>query len=81
MSKKAEKAVVKQLLENGVLPINVDLNTEFHDLGIDSLDVYENVMLLEDEFDITISDVEIEKLKTPQDLINLVNSLITEEVE
>ena len=41
-------------------------------LEMDSLDVIQAVMLIEDEFDITIEDSEIEPCKTVGDIINLV---------
>ena len=41
-------------------------------LGMDSLDIIQAVMLIEDEFDITIEDSEIEPCKTVSDIIELV---------
>ena len=42
------------------------------DLGIDSLDMVDMVMTLEDEFDVTIPDDEMETLRTVGDLVNYV---------
>lgn len=42
------------------------------DLGLDSLDVVELVMAVEDEFNIEISDEEAEKLLTVQQVVDLV---------
>lgn len=42
------------------------------DLGADSLDQVEIVMALEDEFEFEIDDVEAEKLKTVQQMIDYV---------
>jgi len=42
------------------------------DLGADSLDVVELVMALEEEFDIEISDDELEKIRTVQDTIDYI---------
>ena len=42
------------------------------DLGFDSLDYIEIAMSIEDEFNIDISDDELEKINTVQDVINLV---------
>ena len=42
------------------------------DLGADSLDQVEIVMMLEDDFDISISDDEFYKADTVEDLVNLV---------
>ena len=41
-------------------------------LDMDSLDVIQAAMLIEDEFDITIEDSEIEPCETVGDIINLV---------
>jgi acyl carrier protein len=47
----------------------IDLATSFEDdLGADSLDRIEMVMAFEDAFDINISDEQVEKFKTVQDL-------------
>lgn len=42
------------------------------DLGADSLDVVEMLMLLEDEFNITVSDEESVKLSTVADIVNVI---------
>lgn len=44
------------------------------DLGADSLDVVEIQMEIEDEFDILPTDDEIEKIKTVQELLELVEA-------
>lgn len=44
------------------------------DLGADSLDQVELIMALEEEFDISISDEEAEKIVTVQDAINYIES-------
>lgn len=46
----------------------------FEDLGIDSLDCVEICMDIESSFDILISDEELDKLKTIQDVVVLVQS-------
>ena len=43
------------------------------DLGADSLDVVEMLMVLEDEFNITVSDEESLKLKTVGDIVALID--------
>ena len=45
------------------------------DLGATSLDFVELVMAVEDEFDIEISDIEADKLVTPDDLVALVDRM------
>lgn len=42
------------------------------ELGVDSLDLVEIVMSLEEEFDLDISDKDAEKLITFQDVVNYV---------
>ncbi len=44
------------------------------DLGADSLDQVELIMALEEEFDISISDDEAEKIITVQDAIDYIES-------
>jgi len=45
----------------------VETATFVEDLGADSLDLVEIVMAFEDEFDMTIPDVALEKIKTVAD--------------
>lgn len=44
------------------------------DLGADSLALVDLAMALEDEFDIQISDDELEDIKTVNDIYNYINS-------
>jgi len=44
------------------------------DLGADSLDVVEMLMLLEDEFNITVSDEESVDLKTVADIVKVIEN-------
>lgn len=45
------------------------------DLGADSLDVVELMMALEDEYGITLPEGEVEKVKTVQDIVDMMNKL------
>ena len=45
------------------------------DLGADSLDVVELMMALEDEYGITLPEGEIEKIKTVQDIVDMMQNL------
>ncbi|CAL4323663.1 Acyl carrier protein [Buchnera aphidicola (Protaphis terricola)] len=46
------------------------------DLGADSLDIIELIMSLEENFNIEISDEEVEKIKTVQNAIDFIYSKI-----
>jgi len=46
------------------------------DLGLDSLDIIELVMKIEDEFEIEIKDVDAEKWHTLGDILNTVNEKV-----
>lgn len=51
-----------------------DIDEDSHlieDLGADSLDAFDLVMVFEDEFGIKLEDEEIEKLLTVKDIVNL----------
>ena len=52
-------------------PDEIGMQTTFiDDLGADSLDVYEIVTAVEDEFDIEIDPEETEKIVTVEDAVN-----------
>ena len=69
---KVKSIIMEQL---GVDDDEVTANASFtEDLGADSLDQVELVMLLEEEFNIEISDEEAEKIKTVQDAINYIQA-------
>ncbi|MBO8167810.1 MAG: acyl carrier protein [Thermoanaerobacteraceae bacterium] len=58
---KVKDVVVEQL---GVDADEVTMETSFEDLDMDSLDIVELIMALEEEFGLEISDEEAEKLTT-----------------
>lgn len=72
--KSVEQKVTDIIIDHlGVEALKV--TTEAHigdDLGADSLDAIELCMAVEEEFNVSISDEEIEKLATVNDLHNLV---------
>ena len=45
-----------------------------NDLGADSLDVVEMLVTIEDEFNITVEDEEIENIKTIGDLVKFIEA-------
>jgi acyl carrier protein len=55
---------------SGVAPTHIALSSSFtEDLGVDSLEIVELVMELEEEFGVTIPDDEAEQIKTVADAI------------
>ena len=68
---------VKKLLSEqlNIAPESVDMKSRvIEDLGADSLDVVEMLMVLEDEFNITVTDEESVTLKTVGDIVKLIDS-------
>ena len=54
---------------------NISLNTSFvDDLNLDSLDMVELMMKMEDEFGVEIPETEAEGLKTVGDVLNYIES-------
>jgi acyl carrier protein len=65
-----------------VAEVLVDVNKEnirldskiVEDLGAESLDIYDMIALLEDEFGMEISDEEVEKIRTVQDVADFIKA-------
>jgi acyl carrier protein len=64
----------------GILNIDPDTVNEdsafIEDLGADSLDVFQIIMGVEDEFDIEISPVEAERISTVGEAVELVRGAV-----
>ena len=72
------KAIFEEPL--GVSQDEMKLDTNFKDdLGVDSLDLYEIVMKLEDEFDVEIPAEELDDVATFEDVLNYLKSKGVEE--
>ena len=72
------KAIFEEQL--GVSQDEMQLDTNFkYDLGVDSLDLYEIVMKMEDEFDVEIPAEELEDVATFEDVLNYLKSKGVEE--
>ncbi|MFZ7121171.1 MAG: acyl carrier protein [Eubacteriaceae bacterium] len=64
---KVKKIILEQI---DVQDNEITLKTDFiEDLGADSLDVAELIMSFEEEFNIEISDDDIEKIRTVGDIV------------
>jgi acyl carrier protein len=68
------KQIIVDQLEVGIEKLNLD--TTFEDIDADSLDIVELVMALEEEFDLEISDQEIENIKTVGDVVRYIESKV-----
>lgn len=72
-----EKRVIRSIAEQlCIAPEDVTPEKSIvADLGADSLDEFELIMVLEDEFNIDINDVQAEQIKTVQQTIDLIKVL------
>lgn len=69
---KLKDLIVEEL---GVEADEVIMEASFSDdLGADSLDLFELVMAIEDEFDVKIPNEELSKIKTVKDAVNYIES-------
>ena len=72
------KAIFEEQL--GVSQDEMNLDTNFKDdLGVDSLDLYEIVMKMEEEFDLEIPAEELDNVATFEDVLNYLKSKGVEE--
>lgn len=71
------KKVIADQLSMEVEEVNLE-STFTDDLGVDSLEIFEIVMSLEEEFEIEIPNEDIENIKTIQDIVNYVKSKVEE---
>ena len=73
MFEKVCKMLGEQL---GISPESIRPEQEVvKDLGADSLDVVELMMALEDTYGITLPEEEVEKVKTVQDIVDMMDRL------
>ncbi len=73
MYEKLSKLLTEQL---GIAPEKITPEAEIiKDLGADSLDVVDLMMSLEDENGITLPESDVEKVKTVQDVVNMLEKI------
>jgi acyl carrier protein len=66
--------VMAALVEFGEEPENVKPDSSFEDLDIDSLDLVELGQVIEDEYGIEITDADMDKIETVQDVVDFVTA-------
>ena len=75
MSKEEILTSITEMLVDqlGVDDTEVSMESEFaSDLGADSLDLVELIMSMEEEFDLTIPDEDVEEIATVADAVNYI---------
>ena len=68
-----KKVIIEQL---SIGEDEVQLETTFEDLGIDSLEVFEIVMALEDEFEIEIPNEDVENITDIANIVKYIQSKV-----
>ncbi|MGB4262778.1 MAG: acyl carrier protein [Fervidobacterium sp.] len=74
------KRVAEMISEKLNVPIE-DIEEDSHlieDLGADSLDAFDLVMIIEDEFGVKLEDDEIERMLTVKDILDLLMEKVKE---
>lgn len=51
---------------------DLDFNTKIKDLDIDSIDLLDFIMTIEEKYDIEFSDEELDQIGTLDDIVNLI---------
>jgi len=67
-----QERVISALVEFGEEPENVTPDSRFEDLDIDSLDLVELAQVIEDEYGIEVTDADMDKITTVQDVVDFV---------
>lgn len=52
----------------------IDLDSKISDLDIDSIDLVDFIMIIEDEFSIEFSDEELDEIESFADIVSLIES-------
>ena len=69
------KAIIADVLNLDENDIHMD-STFVDDLGADSLDIFQIIMGIEEEFDIEIDNDEAEKISTVQDAVDQIKKVV-----
>ena len=70
---------VRKIIQERIgAPKDFDDNSLFADIGSDSLAMMDLIMEVEDNFGLEISDEDVEKMQTPNDLINYIEGQVNE---
>lgn len=67
-----EARVFEALEEFGAEPDQISADAEFETLDIDSLDLVELAQVIEDEYGIEVTDADMDKIATVQDVVDFV---------
>lgn len=75
MEQHQQAALISMIADRFNVPVSaVSDKTNFQqDLNLDSIDSLELIMALEDTYDISVSDADAAKLRTVNDVINLID--------
>ena len=75
MKQRQQAALISMIADRFNIPVSaVTGKTNFQqDLNLDSIDSLELIMALEDTYDISVSDSDAAKLRTVNDVINLID--------
>lgn len=53
---------------------NLDFEEKISDMNIDSIDLVDFIMVIEEEFDIEFTDEELDEIETLSDIVSLIES-------
>ena len=55
-------------------PSEIDFDSKISDLDIDSIDLVDFIMLIEDEYSVEFSDEELDEIETLADIVSVIES-------
>lgn len=55
-------------------PNEIDFDSKISDLDIDSIDLVDFIMLIEDEYSVEFSDEELDEIETLADIVSVIES-------